>query len=79
MDKTQQITSKEWVGAPVALPPCERRKGYARETITPSACVLRSCSRAKLDEVEVSDAKLITESAIGSVTTIKEEGVLSEW
>ena len=67
MDKTQQITSKEWVGAPVAQPPCERRKGCAGETFTPSARVLRSCSRTKLDEVQASDAKLITECAIGSV------------
>ena len=51
----------------MALPPCERRKRGARETCTPSGCVLRSCPRTKLDEVQASDVKCTTELAIGSV------------
>ena len=67
MDTTQKEITKEWVGAPVALPPCERRKRGARETFTPSGRVLRSCPRTKLNEVQASDEKCPTELAIGSV------------
>jgi len=67
MDTTKTEKPKEWVGAPVALPPCERRKRGARETFTPSGRVLRSCPRTKLDEVQASDVKCTTELAIGSV------------
>ena len=67
MDTTQKKNSKEWVGAPVALPPCERRKGSAGETFTSSERVLRPRSRTKLGEVQASDAKTVTELAIGSV------------
>ena len=57
MDTTQKKNSKEWVGAPVALPPCERRKGSAGETFASSERVLRPRSRTKLEEVQASDAK----------------------
>ena len=51
----------------MALPPCERRKGSAGETFTSSERVLRPRSRTKLGEVQASDAKTVTELAIGSV------------
>lgn len=67
MDTNNWEKSKEWVGAPVAGSPCERRKGLARETFTSSDRVLRSRLRTKLDEVQATDAKLATECSIGSV------------
>ena len=67
MNTTTRKKSKEWVGAPVALPPCERRKGGVKETVTPSDRVLRPRSRTKLGEVQATDVKLATECAIGSV------------
>ena len=53
MNTTTRKKSKEWVGAPVALP-LPRTK-------------LRPRSRTKLGEVQATDVKLATECAIGSV------------
>ena len=51
----------------MAFSPCERRNEFAGETFTSSDRVLRSQSRAKFVEVQATDAKSTTESAIGSV------------
>ena len=57
----------EWVGAPVAPPLCERKKGRVKETITPSDRVLRPRPGSKQLEVQATDVKLMTELAIGPV------------
>jgi len=62
----KKIKPKEWVGAPVAPPLCERKQRGVKETFTPSDRVLRSHLRTKSDEEQATDVKLTTDNAIGS-------------
>ena len=67
MQHNSKEKPSEWVGAPVAPPLCERKKGCVKETFTPSDRVLRPRPVTKLVEDQASDVKLATENVIGSV------------
>ena len=67
MQHNNKEKPSEWVGAPVAPPLCERKKGRVKETITPSDRVLRPRPGSKQLEVQATDIKSMTELAIGPV------------